>query len=298
MNSMLSHRDLFVAIVAPVLYDQESPYQKMMGHLSDINNNYIARLKPISNRFEYSIPAELKHHVLADFLSYWRKISEEIPPTAHKILFSVDQFVSSCPDRSEAIVELKKAMSSVRTSVHNQICYIPVPKYSRHDLAKLRHKAERVPLAENVAATNTQDVERYFAALLDHTIWVCRLMARRRTGQFLIEMVDNLACRFNIGSVVEPVFGNTHQRLSSNELPEELIPLAELMAENVHEAWIKTRMEQGWTYGKKRDDINKKHPCLVPYEQLPEEERTCDRNTSIETLRFILDHGFRIVKEP
>ena len=66
------------------------------------------------------------------------------------------------------------------------------------------------------------------------------------------------------------------------------------MAKNVHEVWAKTRIEQGWTFGPQRDDANKKHPCLVPYEQLPEEEKVYDRNTSIETLKFIISNGFTI----
>lgn len=75
-----------------------------------------------------------------------------------------------------------------------------------------------------------------------------------------------------------------------------MMELAELMAENVHDVWAQTRMEQGWTYGPKRDDAQKKHPCLVPYAELPEEEKLYDRNTSQETLRFILAQGFSIVK--
>ncbi len=78
-------------------------------------------------------------------------------------------------------------------------------------------------------------------------------------------------------------------------LPEELNKLAEQMAKNVHEIWSETRIAQGWTYGPERNDANKKHPCLIPYEDLPEEEKVYDRNTSVETLKFILKAGFDIV---
>lgn len=77
-------------------------------------------------------------------------------------------------------------------------------------------------------------------------------------------------------------------------IPDELMQLAELMAENVHRVWMQTRLEQGWTYGPARNDELKQHPCLVPYDQLPEEEKIHDRNTSIETLKFIIGHGFKI----
>ena len=61
--------------------------------------------------------------------------------------------------------------------------------------------------------------------------------------------------------------------LSLVDLPESLIQLSERIAENVHEVWAKARIDEGWTYGEKRDDIHKKHPCLVPYDELPEEEK-------------------------
>ena len=62
-------------------------------------------------------------------------------------------------------------------------------------------------------------------------------------------------------------------------LPDEMEALAEKLAENVHDVWARTRMEQGWTYGPERDDAAKKHPCLVPYEELSDDEKEYDRNT-------------------
>lgn len=81
---------------------------------------------------------------------------------------------------------------------------------------------------------------------------------------------------------------------SDVELPEELLPLIEEMAKNVHEVWAQNRIKEGWTYGPVRDDVNKTHPCLVPYEELPESEKEYDRATSQETLKLILKSGFVI----
>ena len=88
------------------------------------------------------------------------------------------------------------------------------------------------------------------------------------------------------------------QPIDTNDvvLPEELSQLAEQMAKNVHEIWAQTRIAQGWTFGSERNDAEKKHPCLVPYEELPEEEKVYDRNTSIETLKFIVSNGYEIKK--
>ena len=80
------------------------------------------------------------------------------------------------------------------------------------------------------------------------------------------------------------------------QLPKELETLVEAMAKNVHEVWADGRIAQGWTYGEERDDINKKHPCLVPYEELPESEKKYDRQTAITTLKLIKKLGFNISK--
>ena len=83
---------------------------------------------------------------------------------------------------------------------------------------------------------------------------------------------------------------------SDVKLPDELEQLVEQMSKNVHEVWSETRISQGWTYGEQRNDELKTHPCLVPYEELPEEEKVYDRNTSIGTLKLIMKLGFKICK--
>lgn len=81
---------------------------------------------------------------------------------------------------------------------------------------------------------------------------------------------------------------------SDIQLPEELNPLLEAMAKNVHEVWAQTRISQGWQYGPERNDVEKRHPMLIPYDELPEEEKVYDRNTSKETLKMIIKLGFKI----
>lgn len=81
------------------------------------------------------------------------------------------------------------------------------------------------------------------------------------------------------------------------ELPEDLKPLIEQMAKNVHDVWAQTRIKEGWKYGPERNDRKKEHPGLVPYEELSEKEKEYDRVTSQETLKFILSSGFRISKK-
>lgn len=81
---------------------------------------------------------------------------------------------------------------------------------------------------------------------------------------------------------------------SSIQLPPELNPLLEAMAKNVHENWALERINQGWSYGETRNDALKQHPCLIPYDELPDAEKVFDRKTSVETLKLILKLGYSI----
>jgi len=72
------------------------------------------------------------------------------------------------------------------------------------------------------------------------------------------------------------------------------LALTEKLAENTHDVWAKGRIEQGWKYGKIRDDNNKLHPCLIPYSELPESEKEYDRNTALETIKLIQKLGYFI----
>lgn len=80
------------------------------------------------------------------------------------------------------------------------------------------------------------------------------------------------------------------------ELPSELMELTELLARNVHKIWMEQRLAKGWTYGEERNDALKEHPCLVPYDELSEDEKVYDRNSAVETLKTIILLGYRIKK--
>ncbi|MEY8523989.1 RyR domain-containing protein [Lachnospiraceae bacterium 38-10] len=81
---------------------------------------------------------------------------------------------------------------------------------------------------------------------------------------------------------------------SDISLSEDLLKLTEKLAENVHENWAKRRLEEGWTPGPVRDDEKRTTPCLIPYSQLPEIEKSYDRNTAMETLKLIFKLGYTI----
>lgn len=78
---------------------------------------------------------------------------------------------------------------------------------------------------------------------------------------------------------------------SKIDLPAELTPLVETLAEHVHEVWAKQRIDDGWTLGSERNDELKTHPCLVPYDELPESEKEYDRKTALEAIKVLLLRG-------
>lgn len=44
-----------------------------------------------------------------------------------------------------------------------------------------------------------------------------------------------------------------------------------------HNAWMKDKLNEGWVYGEVKDSVNKTHPCLVPFNELPEFQQKKDR---------------------
>lgn len=46
--------------------------------------------------------------------------------------------------------------------------------------------------------------------------------------------------------------------------------------ESSHENWLRDKTEAGWVFGTVKDEVAKTHPCMVPYRDLPPEQRVKD----------------------
>ena len=79
-------------------------------------------------------------------------------------------------------------------------------------------------------------------------------------------------------------------------LPDELLELTEMIAENVHDVWAQGRISDGWRFGETKDPSKKTTPLLVPYGELPESEKEYDRNTALATIKAIVALGYKIEK--
>lgn len=43
-----------------------------------------------------------------------------------------------------------------------------------------------------------------------------------------------------------------------------------------HDSWLKEKRDTGWKYGPVKDPVRKEHPCFVPYDELPLEQKVKD----------------------
>jgi len=76
----------------------------------------------------------------------------------------------------------------------------------------------------------------------------------------------------------------------------EMEALAEEISEEIHNAWARKRIADGWTWGLCRSDEKKETPCLVAYNRLPESEKAYDRAVARCALQALLGRGYEIRK--
>ncbi len=91
-----------------------------------------------------------------------------------------------------------------------------------------------------------------------------------------------------IGCFVEASGGAAGFVFSSVEL--------ERLARREHERWIAQRTAAGWAYGEVRDDARRRHPDLVPWEDLDESARDKDRDAVRNIPAVLAAAGLRVVR--
>lgn len=52
--------------------------------------------------------------------------------------------------------------------------------------------------------------------------------------------------------------------------------LAGVSSRTLHESWVQDKEAAGWVYGPTKSFVDKTHPCMVDYDELPEEDRIKD----------------------
>lgn len=91
------------------------------------------------------------------------------------------------------------------------------------------------------------------------------------TAALIVHSINNRVCELN-----------GEQQIPWDEAPdymkEGLISALEgdMTPEEGHQAWMENRIANGWTLGPVKDLEKKTSPCLVPYSELPYDQRVKD----------------------
>ncbi|MBN1776711.1 MAG: hypothetical protein JW811_01185 [Clostridiales bacterium] len=80
---------------------------------------------------------------------------------------------------------------------------------------------------------------------------------------------------------------------AESSLPADII---EQYAKIEHADWVAAQERFGWKYGKVRDNIKHIHPCMVPWEELPEPEREKDRDIARNTTKLSKLVKMKVIK--
>lgn len=91
-----------------------------------------------------------------------------------------------------------------------------------------------------------------------------------------------------IGDNSQPTWEKTSVELKVSAINGVLYTLAhpEVTPGQSHENWFHHKESTGWKYGPVKDIEKKEHPCMVPYDQLPTEQKIKDHifTTIVKTL--------------
>jgi len=82
--------------------------------------------------------------------------------------------------------------------------------------------------------------------------------------------------------------------LTNVQISADLVNLVEQLAEITHDNWVRQRLADGWRQGQRRNDLQKEHPGIVPYDDLPESEKEYDRKISLGVVQAMIALGYRV----
>ena len=85
--------------------------------------------------------------------------------------------------------------------------------------------------------------------------------------------------------------------VSDVELPDSIIEILEDLSKNTHEIWAAARYDEGWRYGRRRNDKRKTTPLMVPYEELPAGEKEYDKKVITNLLKTLVKLGYNVDRE-
>lgn len=81
----------------------------------------------------------------------------------------------------------------------------------------------------------------------------------------------------SLGDISQPSWEDAPEwQRASARMGVDLHTMGDFGPEASHISWMKQKVEDGWTYGAFKDSENKKHPCIMPFAELPREQQAKD----------------------
>ena len=257
-KTLASPKVFFEAIAGPVLYDEESPYKLMTQKLNDIDVDYFEGTIPLGKTVNQEIEIDIKRRILGEFVSQGNALlNSRMEGIIKTIVDNVSVLIDRYPSREAALYDMNEAFVYIHRFARKHLCFVPIPMYDNAELRELYAAAKKVTFLERMTGSNDKDVIKYYHALIEHTVWACRMLMRRRASQFLMQMVDMLSREFDMQSPVATLYNDAPQSEKEIQIPQELMPLIMQMAENAH----------------------------------------CDRDTCVRILQFLLKTDYEIKKK-
>ena len=93
------------------------------------------------------------------------------------------------------------------------------------------------------------------------------------------------------GYTISPLYDWESGKLTFSE--DEVIQMAKME----HDLWCQWKRRKGWQYGNPRDDKNKIHPDLRPFDKLTKQEQDKNKNFIIKLPALLAKFGFQIDKK-
>ena len=178
---------------------------------------------------------------------------------------------------------------------------------------------------DNLLALYVDDVPRFHALIrrshdfveqaeklapILHEDWRQSLLGKERGGQYDKPYAEldqegkdaNIAAAVRIpeilalaGFILEPGEATTEEDAAVSKFLEDHL---EILAEAEHDGWAEQRQIEGWTYDPtkhERDKVNRTHPLLVAYAELPTEQKDKDRRTIRNYPKYARAAGYKIM---
>lgn len=79
-------------------------------------------------------------------------------------------------------------------------------------------------------------------------------------------------------------------------LEEVPLHIVEQYAVLEHDDWVNGKLRFGWKYAPDRDDTKQLHDCLLPWIELPEDQKEKDRNTGRNVVKLAKLAGMKVIK--